>query len=314
MSPEGVRPMEKKDYSGYKTVEKQGKKVHLSEDLELNNFLVNVVESISKGDVPQNEGWALFKKGSPTGVLPVSENNLRPRHRPDTVLTTYKGATLDSSGNLILDTENDPKYGNTLLTTEHAVLRNEQPIRYPVGHKLEGQEIKGYFNYEHKFIVVENPDDPEFIKSFRSNGKELPIIETLYNEYASPTAKDLYGAHVMDPIEEPRITDNVWVMEGFRVEGRKILNLMIRATPENRLAGKSVNTGNGPMTISENGYVFLAVKLHNKGGNIVYEYVDVGPISEADTVRTYGNPIVEFKNGEQVNPNDEKIKAFILQS
>ncbi len=137
---------------------------------ELNTKINEAVASIEQGET---NGLTAMIKNTPTLLLRASEQHEQTRYQPGKQLVTYNG--MDEQGNPIQETWGG---GVADIKQDSVILKNEQPIQYPEAHELAGQDVKGFYNEDGKFVVDQD------------NGKT-----TLFNEYVSDVdfVKGAYG-------------------------------------------------------------------------------------------------------------------------
>lgn len=132
-----------------------------SPDQRLNSLITKSVDAIESGK--ELEGLEKSIKNTPTGILAASPDHDQTRFQPGEKLVTYNG--IDESGNPIQETWGG---GVAEINDDSVILKNEEPIRYPEGHKLSGQEVRGDFQPDGIFVVNQDTGN-----------------ETLFNEYVS---------------------------------------------------------------------------------------------------------------------------------
>ncbi|MDD5455835.1 MAG: hypothetical protein PHV30_02245 [Candidatus Margulisbacteria bacterium] len=163
-------------------------------------------------------------KKTETGILLASKKHQEARFRPGNELTTYTG--VDEKGIPIQET-----WGGGVATIKEGdvILKNASPITYPAGHILAGQQVKGYFDENNKFVVNQNSGQ-----------------EKLYNEYVSDQkfVKEAYGIDA----------DTSWK------SGYKLVPSYAMKIPESIKDDVIIKTPNAEIHVKAGDYVILDTK------------------------------------------------------
>ena len=117
-----------------------------TENTTLNDLIESAVESVTSGS--SNETLTVMIKKSPTKILLASSQHIERRYQPGAKLVTYNG--IDAQGNPIQETWGG---GVAVIKDNSVILSNVNPLTYPEGHELAGQEVKGDYNEDGEFVV-----------------------------------------------------------------------------------------------------------------------------------------------------------------
>ena len=101
----------------------------------LDEFIERTVCAVEQGNTG---GLTAVIKKTPTPILKASENHPETRYCQGSELVTYTG--IDEDGSLVQETWGG---GVAVIKDDSVILRNADPITYPEGHELAGQEVRG---------------------------------------------------------------------------------------------------------------------------------------------------------------------------
>tara|TARA_Y100000310_G_C20513862_1_gene730204 strand:+ start:258 stop:947 length:690 start_codon:yes stop_codon:yes gene_type:complete len=163
-----------------------------SNNAKLNELIEGAVGSIEGGN--SAEGLTAMIKNAPTGILKASSNHQESRYQPGNQLVTYNG--IDDDGNPIQETWGG---GVAYITEDSVILRNTESIKYTDKHQLAGQEVKGTYQEDGKFVVDQKNGDV-----------------TLFNEYVSDVGF-VKGAYGVEANEQGQI--------GFKLQSSYVLEI-----------------------------------------------------------------------------------------
>lgn len=131
-----------------------------SNNTTLNEIIEQAVSSIEQGNI---DAFTQMIKTKPTAMLKAESDRKEIRYRVGSNLITYNGVS--KGGKPIQETFGG---GVENIENDSVIMKNVEPLKYPEGHPLEGQEVKGYYKSDGKFIASQKI------------GKT-----TLFNEYVS---------------------------------------------------------------------------------------------------------------------------------
>jgi hypothetical protein len=177
-------------------------------------------------------------KAIPTGVLLASSEHVQPRYRPGNTLFTYTG--MKPEGELVLEAG---EYGQTKILETSVILNNIEPIRYPAGHALAGQVIRGVYTEAGVFVANETLDEVlsnEWVSDINWVKENYGVEATTSRQYAFK----LHPTFFM-PVEGSWVGDYVIQAEGRHLQIGSDAAIAIDCRPKN---GKLQVTSVHPIT------------------------------------------------------------------
>jgi hypothetical protein len=155
-----------------------------SENQDLEGLILGAVSSIESGKPSEN--LTAMIKNAPTHILLASSSHSEVRYQPGHKLVTYNG--IDKDGKLIQETWGG---GVAEIKDNSVILKNADPIKYQEGHKLAGQEVKGFYKEDGSFVIDQDKGTERLFNEYVSGET------TLFNEYVSDFdfVKGAYGVH-----------------------------------------------------------------------------------------------------------------------
>ena len=114
------------------------------------NALLDEVETAIENDnlgVLKSLGFKKMIKITETEIRKADQNSKEMRYKPGNKLITYTG--IDDKGKPSRETWNN----GIANIEEDSVILSNGPIKYPKGHKYEGQVVKGFYNENGEFTI-----------------------------------------------------------------------------------------------------------------------------------------------------------------
>ncbi len=168
---------------------------------QLNKQINQAVACIEQGDV---DGLTAIIKNTPTHLLKASKQNQETRYQPGNQLVTYNG--IDEQGNPIQETWGG---GVADIKEDSVILKNAQPIQYPEQHGLAGQDVKGFYDQDGKFVVDQENGKTTLFNEYVS---DVEFVKTAYGVEAKPEWQTGYKLQPSYVLQIPQELGNVEII------------------------------------------------------------------------------------------------------